>query len=333
VATDDRQVLVAGQASAPATYKIPGAGQIRPKVIFAKYDGTGTTADYVPALKITSDGGQTVGIFPAFSTVAAGGSVNVSWFPGVEPDDDTAIAPGGKGTISAIVSPLTTISVTGPNGPTTSLDLPTSGVAAGTYGDATHTAQVQVNAEGIVTSATQVGISGIAGSGLVLLFDSTLAAPATNIDTGANAIPTGHQHLMIVVLAQTAQALALSSANITFNGDTAAHYDNARVTVLNAAALTSGRVNAASNLTMSLAGTVAGNYPSSLVVTVPSYDLTTFNKLAQWSISFIDQGAGEFGWEFRSGGWRSTAAINQVTFNSGSGNLVTGSRMTIYGTQ
>jgi hypothetical protein len=160
VATDDRQVLVAGSAAAPARYIIPGNGQIRPKVIFAKYDGTATTSVYVPALKITSDAGLTVGIFPAFETVAAGASANISWFPGVEPDIDTAGTGGGAGTIQNIVSPAATISVAAPSGPTTSLDLPTTGVAAGTYGDASHSAEITIDAEGRITTAVNVGIGG-----------------------------------------------------------------------------------------------------------------------------------------------------------------------------
>ncbi len=83
VATDDRQVLVTGQASAPATFKVPGNGQITPRVVYAHYDGTGAAVTYVPALKITSDGGELIGIYPATTRVAAAGSAEVSWFPGV----------------------------------------------------------------------------------------------------------------------------------------------------------------------------------------------------------------------------------------------------------
>lgn len=43
-------------------------------------------------------------------------------------------------------------------------DLPTSGVTPGTYGDATHVAQVVLNAQGIATSATNVAITGGSGS-------------------------------------------------------------------------------------------------------------------------------------------------------------------------
>lgn len=81
--TDDIQRLVAGTAAAPASFTIPGNGQIRPKAIFATYDGTGAAASFLPVLKVISDGGKTVGIYPTGITMAAGGSADISWFPGV----------------------------------------------------------------------------------------------------------------------------------------------------------------------------------------------------------------------------------------------------------
>ncbi len=82
MATDDQQVLVVGQASAPATFKIPGNGQITPRTIYAHFDGTAAATPFSPAIKITSDGGKLIGIYPA-PTVVAGGSAEVSWFPHV----------------------------------------------------------------------------------------------------------------------------------------------------------------------------------------------------------------------------------------------------------
>jgi hypothetical protein len=81
VATDDIQRLVTGSAPAPAQFTIPGNGQMQPKTIFASYDGTGAGSPFIPALKITSDGGKLVGVYAATTTVAAGGSADVSWFP------------------------------------------------------------------------------------------------------------------------------------------------------------------------------------------------------------------------------------------------------------
>ena len=83
MATDDVQRLVTGSEATPASFLIPGNGQIRPKTIFASYDGSGAGGDFLPALKIISDGGETVGIFATDSKVVAGASADVTWFPGV----------------------------------------------------------------------------------------------------------------------------------------------------------------------------------------------------------------------------------------------------------
>ena len=85
MATDDQQILVTGQAPTPASWVVPGTGQVTPRSIFAHYDGTGAASAFLPALKIISDGGVTVGIYPigGGDLIAAGGSADVSWFPGV----------------------------------------------------------------------------------------------------------------------------------------------------------------------------------------------------------------------------------------------------------
>jgi hypothetical protein len=81
VATDDQQILVTGQAAAPAQFKIPGNGQVQPKAVFAHYDGTGAGGAFLPALKVVSDAGETVGIYAGDTQIAAGASADVSWFP------------------------------------------------------------------------------------------------------------------------------------------------------------------------------------------------------------------------------------------------------------
>ena len=83
MATDDRQTLVTGTAPAPADWLIAGNGQIRPKTITATFDGTSAASAFTPALKIYSDGGELIGVYPYVGSVAAGASVEVSWFPRV----------------------------------------------------------------------------------------------------------------------------------------------------------------------------------------------------------------------------------------------------------
>lgn len=97
MATDDQQILVVGQAAAPATWLVPGNGQVTPRSIFAHFDGTGAASPFFPALKVVSDGGETIGIYPCATSVAVGGSADVSWFP-----DGGAGGTGGGGVGSTI---------------------------------------------------------------------------------------------------------------------------------------------------------------------------------------------------------------------------------------
>jgi hypothetical protein len=96
VATDDRQVLVTGREDTPAHFRVPGNGQLRPKAVTAHYDGTNAGGDFLAALKITSDAGELVGVYPISTAIAAGGSARVSWFPGVK---EVAATPSGGGTL------------------------------------------------------------------------------------------------------------------------------------------------------------------------------------------------------------------------------------------
>ena len=85
-------------------------------------------------------------------TIDAQGIVTVATTAAIGPDTDniTATSP-----IVVTPSPITNTGV---------ISLANSGVAAGTYGDSTHTAQVTVDAQGILTAASSVFIPGTAGS-------------------------------------------------------------------------------------------------------------------------------------------------------------------------
>lgn len=115
MATDDQQILVTGTAATPASHTIPGNGQIQPKAIFATYDGTSAVGTYKPALKIISDGGELVGIYPTDTSIAAGGSANVSWFPGVG-GSPSGVGPSSPGLMAVSVEVQGAQAITvGPN--------------------------------------------------------------------------------------------------------------------------------------------------------------------------------------------------------------------------
>ena len=333
----DRQFVLGGTESAPADWVPPAALEIIPKTAFATFDGTNAAGAFLPALEIISDSGHTVAICATEAVVAAGASAVVSWFPGGELDDalgQTPVAPSG---ITTLVSPGASIAVGNPTGPTATVDLPASGVANGTYGDATHTAQVTVNTEGVVTGAAQVPISGIAGSGLVKLFDSTLGADALTIDTGANAIPSGHGCLLVYLTVRSARAAqVLDTAIFTFNGDAAAHYWRNRVNSQNTtlAGIQSGAAPVSSLPFDCYGDSGPANAASTIVLEIPNYDGTTFLKTLTGRVGTPSSTDANSLTEQGSFAWNSTAAINQITVASSTGsNLRAGSRLQIYGVQ
>lgn len=569
MATDDQQVLVTGTASAPTHFTIPGNGQIQPKAIFAHFNGASAATAFVPALKVISDGGETVAICPCPTTVAAAGSADVSWFPhvavaegagtpgsgvtleqffydtstasvssstvlasgveylitvqgtyslwnvaldtgtpnadamfpgsvagrvstqvGLDPDTifayPSAVYPGplghasifelnlgsgfvyvapvggpfatpqtnylyryqvtgagatlgvrvrdnpftdnyGKlqvtiegvsggssggggggsllpptsvssallravsgvptwqaqpsiteadlslsnvttddvsttkhgfapkapndatkfldgtgaysvpstsGGITDLTSTGSTITVTSSTGPTANVDLPATGVTAGSYGSSTQVASIAVDARGRLTSASNVSISGISGTGLVKLFDSTLGAAAASIDTGAGGVAAGHDALVVVLMIQSASAAAQRVATMRFNNDSGANYDRQFAGGGN----TSSSVNALAaqtGCTFLIHGNAGStSYPGVATFVIPSYDQTTFWKVLTGHIGVIDATVGNDFVTVEVQGWRSTAAISRISVqDNGGGNLSAGSRLTIYGTQ
>jgi len=122
VPTDDQQVLVTGQAAAPAGFLVPGNGQIKPKAMNAVFDGSGAAGAFLPTLEIVSDAGIVVARCPAPS-VAAGGSAEVSWFPRLAA---SAASPAGATSLSyAYINATNLTPASGEN--LVALDLPAGG--------------------------------------------------------------------------------------------------------------------------------------------------------------------------------------------------------------
>lgn len=66
---------------APTTYTVPNAAEIVPKAINATFDGTGASGSFAPTVEYVSDGGVVVARVPCQTTVAAGGSAEVTFAP------------------------------------------------------------------------------------------------------------------------------------------------------------------------------------------------------------------------------------------------------------
>lgn len=208
-----------------------------------------------------------------------------------------------------------------------------SGVAAATYGDATHVAQVAVGADGRVTGASNVSITGLAGSGMVKLFDSTLSSAAANIDSGANSIPSGYGALIIFVISRTDQSIATDSVGLRFNGDTNTNYDRQRVQGISATASAAQSLAQSSILFETNGDTGETNSAGIATFTIPGYDGTTFQKTGEMTAGMLGTST-NCRVEAQGVRWKSTSAITQVAVIGtvgGASNLKAGSRLLIYG--
>ena len=240
---------------------------------------------------------------------------------------------GGTGTISDITSTGGSITVGAPTGPTTNVDVAASGVTAATYGDATHVGQFAVGSDGRITAASNVAVSGLAGTGMAKLFDSTLGVAAANIDTGAGGISTAYDALVIFIIAQTSDAAATSTISVTFNNDSGANYDRVSVQGAGGAPTGSGAVAQTALLMIAHGSAGSTSYPSVHQISIPGYAQTTFWKLGMHLDARGDATVGNNIAQMESVGYRSTTAISRMAVAAfGAANLNAGSRLLIFGT-
>jgi hypothetical protein len=80
--------------STPAGYTVPAAQEIIVKSVRALVDGTGAGGSFTPTLQLLAPNGMIVWQAPAGSTLAAGASADISWFPGL----------GGQTDLSAVTA-------------------------------------------------------------------------------------------------------------------------------------------------------------------------------------------------------------------------------------
>jgi hypothetical protein len=177
------------------------------------------------------------------------------------------------------------------------------------------------------------GGGGSSAGGLIKLFESTLGAAAASIDTGANGIAAGHGDLILFSTTRTDQA-GPADVFIRFNGDSAAHYDDALMRNVGGAlsALSDQGVTSAEYAQEPGTGTTAG-YAATCVGFIPGYDKTVFFKGGITASGQATDVVGSVRMIFNTLSWRSTVAINQLSIFPVAGNFIAGSRLVIYGTQ
>jgi hypothetical protein len=78
-------IFNAGPVDTPYAYTVSGTGTVTPRACQAVYDGSGAGGDFIPACIFKSQSGHVISRAILQSTIAAGASAEVSWFPGVSP--------------------------------------------------------------------------------------------------------------------------------------------------------------------------------------------------------------------------------------------------------
>ena len=169
-------------------------------------------------------------------------------------------------------------------------------------------------------------------SGVPVLFaDTLLGAPAANIDIAS--IPQTHAHLRVVAHLRSDTAATYTNAALRLNNDTAGNYDCQWITGQAAAAgATESLANTYAYLGLASGATAPATVFTSTVLDIIYYRGTAFQKTlsGQWAwkggtvTNTLEAG-------IYSAFWRSASAINRITILPVAGNLITGSRVSLYG--
>lgn len=167
--------------------------------------------------------------------------------------------------------------------------------------------------------------------GIGAISDTTLGAPAANVDI--TSIVATYAHLMVVVYARCDVALASSPINLRFNGDSAANYDTQELqcsgTGVNPSEIFAQTWMIAGHMPANTAG---ANLFGVSIGFIPHYAGSANNKMCL-ALSAIKTGvtAASMANTLGGGFWRSNAAVNRITLLPSSGNFVAGTRVTLYG--
>lgn len=79
----DSSIVNPAVSSAPKDYTLPSTNELLLKAVRASVDGTGAGGAFLPALQLLDPAGNVMWTATTSSSVVAGGSADVSWFPGL----------------------------------------------------------------------------------------------------------------------------------------------------------------------------------------------------------------------------------------------------------
>lgn len=79
----DAVLTRSGPVGVPLDYTVPVGGEIQPISVTASFDGSSALVSFLPTLEVIAQNGAVIARCPLFAPIPAGGSGDVSWFPGV----------------------------------------------------------------------------------------------------------------------------------------------------------------------------------------------------------------------------------------------------------
>lgn len=247
--------------------------------------------------------------------------------------DPSWVTPPSSGVTSLTAG--TGLSVNTSTGAVT-VSLSTTAVTPGTYGDATHVGQFTVNAEGQITSASNISVSGGSSGALTLIQEVVTSGSQASVSfTGIST--TSYRDLIIKARGRSASSggSGLDPICVQINGDTGSNYEYS-LFELNTGGSSGTQVSAGN--TVLVIGNAANTSASSLgygVCEATIFDCkdSTYSKIVS-SNGFIQYGASDGAASAMGGGiWRNAtpAAITSLKVFPANGNWINGSVISLYG--
>jgi len=162
--------------------------------------------------------------------------------------------------------------------------------------------------------------------------DTILGSTATQIDL--TSIPASWNALWLLIYARGDAAATVSTLSARFNGDTGANYDTEQILGQGGGTTSASESIGASSASIGNipAGTAPANTFGAMAHIIPFYTNTALQKtIIGKSAEKHGTAAGTITTRTHCAEWRSTAAINRITILISAGNMVAGTRATLYG--
>ena len=156
---------------------------------------------------------------------------------------------------------------------------------------------------------------------------TTLSSATSSLTMSS--IPATYTDLVVVVLARDSRSLSWDSLTIQFNGDTASNYSDTYLQGDGSSA-TSG-LN--SSTTYIRPGDVSADSVSSVLFGITTFNVMNYSNTTTYKTVIGRGSVGATGTTAKVGLWRSTSAVNSITFlaQAGYASFNIGSTFTIYG--